>query len=112
LGEDDADDESGDAGDVSGPTAQDNEEFSDQGEPGSDEGGDQQQGSQRRSGASSSTGGSRPPSPGRGPAPGSTDPMFRDIFEGMARKHLERLDQLPPDVGGRIKELRDYDFME
>jgi len=112
LGEDDADDESGDAGDGSGPTAQDNEEFSDQGEPGSDEGGDPQQGGQRRGGASSPTGGSRPPSSSRGPAPGSTDPMFRDIFEGMARKHLEQIDQLPPDVGGRIKELREYDFME
>src|SRR5207249_9025755 len=29
-----------------------------------------------------------------------------------ARKHLEQLDHLPPDVGGRIKELRDYDFMD
>ena len=38
--------------------------------------------------------------------------MFREILEGMARKHLEQLDHLPPDVGGRIKELRDYDFMD
>ena len=45
-------------------------------------------------------------------APGSSDPMFREILEGMARKHLEQLDHLPPDVGGRIKELRDYDFMD
>ncbi|MBM2812398.1 MAG: hypothetical protein HW416_3157 [Chloroflexi bacterium] len=56
------------------------------------------------------------PSPrGRGgeqPAPGSSDPMFREILESMARKHLEQLDHLPPDAGGRIKELRDYDFMD
>jgi uncharacterized protein with von Willebrand factor type A (vWA) domain len=46
------------------------------------------------------------------PAPGSTDPMFREIFEGMARRHLEQLDHLPPDVGGRISQLREYDFMD
>ena len=49
---------------------------------------------------------------GQPPAPGSTDPMFRQILEGMVQKHLEKLDHLPPDVGGRIKELRDYDFMD
>jgi len=38
--------------------------------------------------------------------------MFREILEGMARKHLDQLDQLPPDAGGRIKELREYDFMD
>src|SRR6185295_5044429 len=37
---------------------------------------------------------------------------FRELMEGMVRKHLEQLDHLPPDVGGRIKELRDYDFMD
>jgi uncharacterized protein with von Willebrand factor type A (vWA) domain len=47
-----------------------------------------------------------------GPAPGSTDPMFKEIFEGMARRHLEQLDHLPPDVGGRINQLREYDFMD
>ncbi len=47
-----------------------------------------------------------------GPAPGSSDPMFREIFEGMARRHLEQLDHLPPDVGGRIGQLREYDFMD
>ncbi|HEY3118855.1 MAG TPA: VWA domain-containing protein [Chloroflexota bacterium] len=47
-----------------------------------------------------------------GAAPGSSDPMFRDIMESMVRKRLEQLDHLPPDVGGRIQELRDYDFME
>jgi uncharacterized protein with von Willebrand factor type A (vWA) domain len=45
-------------------------------------------------------------------APGSSDPMFREILEGMARKHLEQLDSLPPGVGGRIQQLREYDFME
>lgn len=49
---------------------------------------------------------------GAGAAPGSSDPMFRQIMEGMARKRLEQLDHLPPDVGGRIHELREYDFLE
>jgi uncharacterized protein with von Willebrand factor type A (vWA) domain len=56
------------------------------------------------------TPGPRPPTPSQ--APGSSDPMFREILEGMARKHLEQLDHLPPDIGGRIKDLRDYDFMD
>ncbi len=37
---------------------------------------------------------------------------LRDMLENMARKHLDQLDQLPPDVGGQIKSLRDYDFMD
>ena len=36
---------------------------------------------------------------------------FGTAREAGAR-HLEQLEQLPPDVGGRIKELRDYDFMD
>lgn len=38
--------------------------------------------------------------------------MFRELMESMARKRLEQLDHLPPDIGGRISELREYDFME
>jgi uncharacterized protein with von Willebrand factor type A (vWA) domain len=71
-------------------------------------------GSPNQQGSPAGSQGQRPSgdSGGQSPAPGSTDPMFREILEGMARKHLEQLDQLPPDVGGRIKELRDYDFMD
>ncbi|HTE87082.1 MAG TPA: VWA domain-containing protein, partial [Dehalococcoidia bacterium] len=38
--------------------------------------------------------------------------QFRDLLESMARKHLDQLDNLPPQVGGRIQQLRDYDFMD
>ena len=34
------------------------------------------------------------------------------MFRRMAQRHLEQLQGLPPDVGGRVKELRDYDFMD
>ena len=34
--------------------------------------------------------------------------MLRDV----AAKRLDRLDALPDDVGGRIRELREYDFLE
>ncbi|MSQ23250.1 MAG: VWA domain-containing protein [Chloroflexi bacterium] len=44
--------------------------------------------------------------------PGDNDPMFRDIMEKMVRQRLEQLDHLPADVGGRIRDLREYDFME
>jgi uncharacterized protein with von Willebrand factor type A (vWA) domain len=37
---------------------------------------------------------------------------FRDLLESMARRHLDQLDNLPPQVGGRIQQLRDYDFMD
>jgi uncharacterized protein with von Willebrand factor type A (vWA) domain len=33
-------------------------------------------------------------------------------MEDMAAQHRAKLDELPPDVGGRIKELTDYDFMD
>lgn len=40
------------------------------------------------------------------------DPKLRELRERMARKRLEQLDNLPPDVGGKIKELREYDFLD
>jgi uncharacterized protein with von Willebrand factor type A (vWA) domain len=33
-------------------------------------------------------------------------------LEEMAARNREKLDQMPPDVGGRIKELNHYDFMD
>jgi uncharacterized protein with von Willebrand factor type A (vWA) domain len=33
-------------------------------------------------------------------------------LEDMAAQNLERLDNLPGDIGGQIKELTDYDFMD
>src|SRR5439155_20475478 len=41
-----------------------------------------------------------------------TDPNLRQMLENLARKHLDQLDALPPDVGGQIQSLRDYDFMD
>ena len=32
--------------------------------------------------------------------------------EEMAAEHLKKLDELPPDVGGRVKELSQYSFMD
>ncbi|MBF8267015.1 MAG: hypothetical protein HW388_523 [Dehalococcoidia bacterium] len=40
------------------------------------------------------------------------DPSMEDLFRRMAQSHLEQLDRLPPGAGGRIKELRDYDFLD
>lgn len=37
---------------------------------------------------------------------------FQEMLENIARKHLEQLDNLPPQAGGRIQQLRDYDFMD
>ncbi len=33
-------------------------------------------------------------------------------MEDMAAQHLKKLDELPPDIGGQIKELSQYDFMD
>src|SRR6476646_6223630 len=37
---------------------------------------------------------------------------FREMLENLARRRLDQLENLPPQVGGQIKELRDYDFMD
>ncbi|MGH2520385.1 MAG: VWA domain-containing protein, partial [Chloroflexota bacterium] len=38
--------------------------------------------------------------------------QLRKMLENMASKHLEQLDQMPGQVGGRIQALRDYEFMD
>ena len=40
------------------------------------------------------------------------DKSLEDLFRSLAEKRLQQLDRLPPGVGGRIKELRDYDFLD
>ncbi len=35
-----------------------------------------------------------------------------DMLRKMANRRLEQLDALPPGPGGRVKQLRDYDFMD
>ncbi|MXY59514.1 MAG: hypothetical protein F4Y96_03295 [Chloroflexi bacterium] len=37
---------------------------------------------------------------------------FTDMLRQMANRHLNQLDALPQGAGGRIKQLRDYDFMD
>lgn len=51
---------------------------------------------------------------GSGQAGGSGGPPseLADMLRQMANRHLNQLDQMPPGAGGRIKQLRDYDFMD
>ncbi|MGZ8514891.1 MAG: VWA domain-containing protein, partial [Candidatus Limnocylindrales bacterium] len=44
-----------------------------------------------------------------GPA---NDPQMRSMLRDVAARRLDQLDALPPDVGGRIRGLQDYDFLE
>jgi uncharacterized protein with von Willebrand factor type A (vWA) domain len=43
---------------------------------------------------------------------GAPNQRLREMLERMARQRLDTLDRLPPDVGGRIQQLRDYEFMD
>ncbi|MEE8518048.1 MAG: hypothetical protein V3S98_02860 [Dehalococcoidia bacterium] len=49
---------------------------------------------------------------GSGQSGPAGDEALQELLRSMADKHLGQLDQLPPDVGGRIKQLREYDFMD
>ena len=51
---------------------------------------------------------------GEGDASGQsgTPPELADMLRQMAGRRLSQLDALPPGAGGRIKELREYDFMD
>jgi uncharacterized protein with von Willebrand factor type A (vWA) domain len=40
------------------------------------------------------------------------EPALRRMLRDVAARRLDQLDQLPPDVGGRIRGLEEYDFME
>lgn len=57
------------------------------------------------------SGGSRePPSaPQQGGSQGQAMPQ---ALQDLLRKRMDRLAQLPPDVGGRIQQLREYDFVD
>jgi uncharacterized protein with von Willebrand factor type A (vWA) domain len=50
--------------------------------------------------------------PPSGDAGQPEDPALRKMLRDMAAKRLDQLDALPPDVGGRIRGLEEYDFME
>ena len=47
-----------------------------------------------------------------GEADGASDAGLRELQRQMAQRHLDQLTALPPGVGGRIKELQEYDFMD
>ena len=47
---------------------------------------------------------------GRGRA--APDPQLAQMLRRIAARRLERLDGLPPDVGGRLRALQDYDFLD
>jgi uncharacterized protein with von Willebrand factor type A (vWA) domain len=40
------------------------------------------------------------------------DQALRRMLRDVAARRLDQLDELPPDVGGRIRGLEEYDFME
>lgn len=43
---------------------------------------------------------------------GAPPDELTDMLRRMANRRLDQLDTLPPGAGGRIKQLRDYDFMD
>ena len=42
----------------------------------------------------------------------ASDPAAQRVLEKVTAKKLEQLDQLPPDPGGAIRQLTDYEFMD
>ena len=42
----------------------------------------------------------------------SADPDLQKLLRDVAAKRLDQLDALPRDVGARIRDLREYDFLE
>jgi uncharacterized protein with von Willebrand factor type A (vWA) domain len=44
--------------------------------------------------------------------PGEYDENLHDLLERMAAKNRQKLNALPEDMAGRIRELSDYDFMD
>lgn len=89
-------------------------------QPGARSGG-QQSGQQGSQSAQPQTGqpqsgqpGGRPPV--GGPNDGAPDPeqqrQFAEMLQRMVEKHQQALNDLPADLGGQIKELQDYQFMD
>lgn len=93
----------------------DSPEMGHEGIPETEEGGaspDPTAGSGRRpQGSGTGEGGQQGPSQPGAPGASQPDPSLQRMLENMAQKHLDQLAALPPDVGGRIQQLRDYDFM-
>ena len=53
----------------------------------------------------------RPPTPGSDEEPAS-NAALRNMLRDAAARRIDQLDALPRDVGGRIRRLEEYDFME
>jgi uncharacterized protein with von Willebrand factor type A (vWA) domain len=71
------------------------------------------------SGEGDESGENNPQSAGSSASPNSGNPqsqeqreMFQKMLESMAQKRKEQLDSLPNDIGGQIKGLKEYDFMD
>jgi uncharacterized protein with von Willebrand factor type A (vWA) domain len=47
-----------------------------------------------------------------GGAQAAPDPQLAQMLRRIAARNLERLDELPPDVGGRLRGLQDYEFLD
>ena len=70
-------------------------------------------GSAGESGSGESPSGEAQSASGAPPSGGESPPDdLADMLRRMANRRLEQLDALPPGAGGRIKQLRDYDFMD
>jgi uncharacterized protein with von Willebrand factor type A (vWA) domain len=64
-------------------------------------------------GAPSAESGPAEPGGGAGRGDGSPpDPQLAQMLRRIAVRNLERLDELPPDVGGRFRALQDYEFLD
>ena len=66
-----------------------------------------------RSGPGSSAGSTRRPTPPTNrTASAASDAALRTMLRDAAARRIDQLDALPRDVGGRIRQLEEYDFME
>jgi uncharacterized protein with von Willebrand factor type A (vWA) domain len=52
------------------------------------------------------------PAASAGDPDSDADPDLQRLLRDVAAKRLDQLDALPKDVGGRIRDLREYDFLE
>ena len=71
-----------------------------------------QEGGEGQEGAEGQPAPGRPSASGQPGQGGAPTPEMEKLLRDMAQRHTDQLNALPPEVGGRIKELRDYDFMD
>ncbi|MCS6802129.1 MAG: VWA domain-containing protein [Chloroflexota bacterium] len=90
---------------MSGERADEGEDGTRAAAGGEESGGSRQRGNRSAGGQHGSQGGQ----PG---APSGSPDAFREMLERLAQRKLEYLDQLPSDLGGQIKALSEYEFMD